>query len=210
MARYIDRRLDVDARATRARLRWAPRERLEIVRRMPFLIENLKTEPLEWNLRNRAALKEVRMRNNLRLHRLLVVHEAEISALFTEALLGRDGKERFPRYQGVSASDHQWNHRLVLRQLMNAVRTREKAVFTAYCRDLAHRRFEQGFEASEVTGALEELNRICVLVLRQDPQTADLVGEIDDDVTMTLRFGADQVQDEFDRLTSSGHSRPAA
>jgi nucleoside-diphosphate-sugar epimerase len=200
MARYVDQRMNVDTSRTRAILGWAPRPRLEVLRRMPFLIENLQTEPLEWNLRNRAAMKEVRLRNNLRLHRLLLAHEAEIRALFTEALLGPGGRDRFPGYQKVSASDHQWHHRLILRQLMNAVRTREKAVFTAYCRDLAERRFEQGFEAAEVCAALDELDRICLSVLRRDPEGASLAAELQDDVTMTLRFGADQVQDVFERL----------
>lgn len=200
MARYIDQRMDVDASRTRARLGWAPRPRLEVLRRMPFLIENLKTEPLEWNVRNREAMKEVRLRNNLRLHRLLLAHEAEISAVFTEALLGSRGCERFPRYQKVSPSDHQWHHRLILRQLMNAVRTCERAVFTAYCRDLAERRFEQGFQVSEVCAALDELNRICLMVLGRDPESAGLAGELQDDITMTLRFGCDQIQDVFERL----------
>jgi hypothetical protein len=211
MARYIDTRMEVDASRTRARLGWAPRPRLELLRRMPFLIENLKTEPLEWNARNREAMKEVRLRNNLRLHRLLLAHEGEISALFTEALRGPHGHERFPRYQEVSASDHQWNHRLILRQLMNTVRTCEKGVFTAYCRDLAERRFEQGYQAAEVCAALDELNRICLTVLGRDPESAELASELQDDITMTLRFGSDQIQDVYERLGSAdaaGSGRP--
>ena len=38
---------DVDASRTRQRLDWAPRPRLEILRRMPFLVENLKTDPID-------------------------------------------------------------------------------------------------------------------------------------------------------------------
>ena len=38
---------------------------------------------------------------------------------------------------------------------MNAIRTREKAVFMSYCRDLAERRFSQGFRAEEVCYALK-------------------------------------------------------
>ena len=49
MARYIDLEMTIDASRTRASLGWAPRPRLELLRRLPFLIENLKTDPLEWN-----------------------------------------------------------------------------------------------------------------------------------------------------------------
>ena len=47
----------IDASATRARLDWAPRPRLAIVRRLPFLIENMKTDPVQWHRLNREAMK---------------------------------------------------------------------------------------------------------------------------------------------------------
>ena len=84
MARYIDLKMTIDASRTRARLGWAPRPRLELLRRLPFLIENLKTDPLEWNLQEPRrdeggplplepaappAPREVRGRRDLRLPR---------------------------------------------------------------------------------------------------------------------------------------------
>ena len=200
MARYIDQRMDVDASRTRARLGWAPRPRLEVLRRMPFLIENLKTEPLEWNVRNREAMKEVRLADNLRLHRLLLAHERGDQRRVHGGAPRISRTRAVPRLPEGQPSDHQWNHRLILRHLMNAVRTCERAMFTAYCRDLAERRFEQGFQVSEVCAALDELNRICLMVLGRDPESAGLAGELQDDITMTLRFGCDQIQDVFERL----------
>ncbi|HMB08082.1 MAG TPA: hypothetical protein VKP69_30675, partial [Isosphaeraceae bacterium] len=52
MARYIDLRMTVNAGWSRGVLGWEPRPRLEILRRMPFLIENLKMEPLEPTVRS--------------------------------------------------------------------------------------------------------------------------------------------------------------
>ena len=46
MGPMIDRRLEVDARGSQERLRWAPRERLGIVRRLPFLLENRRSAAL--------------------------------------------------------------------------------------------------------------------------------------------------------------------
>jgi hypothetical protein len=81
---------------------------------------------------------------------------------------------------------------------MNAVRTTDRAVFVAYCRDLAEHRFHQGFRPIEVCGALEELNRLCLTVLRRDPEAATLRAELLDHVTMTLRWGCDQAQEVFE------------
>jgi nucleoside-diphosphate-sugar epimerase len=57
MARYIDTEMRVDASATRQRLRWEPRPDLSILARLPFLIENMRTDPARWHARNREAMR---------------------------------------------------------------------------------------------------------------------------------------------------------
>jgi nucleoside-diphosphate-sugar epimerase len=207
MARYIDLAMRVDASRTRDRLGWAPRPRLEMLRRIPFLVDNLKTYPLEWHRRNQAALKTLDVPVNLKIHWLLEKHHAEIIREFNALLTGAEGQRRFKSYQQVSAEEHAWHHQLVLRQLMNAVRTRERALFRAYCRDLAQRRFVQGFGAAEVCGVLELLNLVCFRVLRRDPEAKELRQAILDYVTTTLRFGCDEAQEVFE-LMQAGRLRP--
>jgi hypothetical protein len=200
MARHIDQRLTVDARETRRLLDWAPRPRLEILRRLPFLIENYKSDPLEWHRRNRAAMKGVTVRANLRIHQLLEKHGDAISDAYTARLTGHEGRQRFPSYQTVAQDEHEWNHRLVLGMLVNAVRTRDRAVFVDYCRALAQRRHQQGFGRDEVAGALDLLNDICVDTVSRDPEASDLEKHVFEHVTMTLRLGMDAIEEAFDDL----------
>jgi len=198
MARYIDLSLAVDAGRTRQRLGWSPLPRLAIIRRMPFLIENYKTDPIEWNRRNQAALKTVRLRSFLRLHGLLEHHEGVIQELFTARLLDPAAQERFPSYRRFSLEEHRWNHRLILQRLMDSVRTRERAVFMTYCRDLAERRRQQGFSETELCGALETLNAVCVEVLGRDPESRGLQQAMHDYITTTVQFGIDQIQELYE------------
>jgi len=209
MARYIDQALTIDASRTRALLDWAPRPRLEILRRMPFLIENLKTDPLEWNLKNRAAMKKVRIPSHLRLYRLLEAHEEEIVERYHADLVGPRGPVRFATYQKVSPEDHAWNHRVVLRHLMNAVRTRDKGVLVAYCRDLAERRQGQGFHSDELCAALDLLSTVCFRVLRKDRETDGMRQEMLDLIAMPLRFGCDQVQEVFEQRAAEAARPPS-
>jgi nucleoside-diphosphate-sugar epimerase len=207
MARYIDEQMTIDAAGTRAALGWAPRPRLDVVRRLPFVLENRKMDPIEWNRANRAAMKEVHLETNLRIFALLKKHAHEIAAEFTEALTGPEGRERFPSYQQVSGDEHHWNHTLILRHLMNAVRTRERSILVSYCRDLAERRFRQGFQSREVCDALRELNRICFKALRRDPEAAGLRSDIYEHVTMTLTWGCDEAQQVFEHLEARCQAR---
>lgn len=200
MVRYIDASLTIDASRTRRRLGWEPRDRLDLTRRMPFLVENMKTEPVEWHRRNRAAMKQVQMRTHLRIHRLLEKNHDRIRSLFIAALTGPEGARRFPSYQSVKPEILAWRFTVVLRHLMNAVRTGDKGVFTAYCRDLAAKRFEEGFEAHEVCGAITELDRVCVACILEDPESEGLEGKLRDHLSMTIQFGCDQIHEIFEDL----------
>ncbi len=210
MADYIDLSLTVDARRTRARLGWSPRERLDVIRRLPFLIENYKTNPFEWYHRNREALKLPNIRPNLKIYRLLEHHEEDLRDRFHALLSSPEGQTHLSHYQQVDREEHSWHHRLFIRNLMNAIRTREKGVFMAYCRDLAERRFAQGYELDELLYVISSLNRICVDLLRHDPAAADLEQAIHDHVTVTIQFGLDQVSETYELLTAGRSSDASA
>ena len=100
----------------------------------------------------------------------------------------------------MSEHDHRWNHTLILRHLMNAVRTRERSILVSYCRDLAERRFQQGFQTREVCEALRELNRIVYKRLLRDPEAAGMKADLYEHVTMTLTWGCDEAQQVFEHL----------
>ncbi|HEY3380345.1 MAG TPA: NAD(P)-dependent oxidoreductase [Vicinamibacterales bacterium] len=196
----VDGVLAVDARQTRRRLEWAPRPRLEILRRMPFLIENRKIDPAKWAEMNRTAVAELPIPASLKIYWLLEQHQERIIRDFNDLLTGPLRQARFSRYRALTSAQHEWNHRVVLRQLMNAVRTEDRGVFMAYCQDLANQRCKEGFAANEVCGALEALNLVCWRVLRLDPESKGLRQPIFDTITSTLRSGCDQVQEAFEVL----------
>jgi nucleoside-diphosphate-sugar epimerase len=172
MADYIDTRMAADGRRTRALLGWEPRQRLLVLRRLPFLVLNLRSDPGEWGRRNQAAMKAVRLQKHLILHGLLRAHAATIAARFREALLGDEGRKRFPGLRRLGEAEHPGNrHGFALRHLIDAVGTGERTEFVAYLR-----------------------------TLRQDPESANLRAEIHDHLLMTLRWGCDQVQDVYEHL----------
>jgi nucleoside-diphosphate-sugar epimerase len=205
MARYVDKELTVDASRTRQRLGWFPRRRLDILYRLPFLIENFKYDRIEWTRRNRDAMKQVRVRPNLKIHSLLQKHKQEIVQECTAAL-----KRRYPRYQDLNEREHRWNHRLILRNLFNAIRMRMKIDFMSYCRDLAERRLEEGFTAEELVGALETVDEVCVQTLMMDEEADDMKPYLYACISMTIRFGIDQVLETYERIYETEGSGPGS
>jgi hypothetical protein len=131
-------------------------------------------------------------------------HHDQIRQRFIEQqLLGPDGPTHLPHYQDVPAQILEWRFTVILRHLLNAVRTGEKGLFTAYCRDLAEKRFEDNFGPIEVCRALVRLDKTCLQVLREDPETEGLEGALHDHLTMTVQFGCDQVLETYEELTGA-------
>lgn len=195
MAGYVDQQMTIDASRSRARLDWRPRKRRELIARLPFLLENRKADHVEWTRVNRDAMKMVRPRPCLAIHALLQKHQEEIIQRYTDEL-----RENVPRYQDLGTKDHEWNHRLILRQLCTAVRINERADFISYCSDLAARRLDQGFRPEDLIRALEILNQLCLDVVREDPEGQELTGYLNAHISMTVRFGIDRVKDTCERL----------
>ena len=195
MAQCIDRRLDVDATRTRARLGWAPRERLRIVRRMPFLIQNRKDHPREWLRRNHVAARRVRLRVSTRIQAALAGHEATVLRRFDEWLRDPSQSHRFTAYLDCSPTHLEEQHNLILGQLLCTIRTGEKGIFMNCCRALAERWREQGLPLEQLEAALDSLGQVCVATLREAPEAAGLEPALHDHLTMTFQFAIDAVRE---------------
>ncbi len=200
MGRYIDLRLDTDGRRTRERIGWAPNPRLFILRRIPFLLENLRANPLEWHSRNLAAIESMRVEPNLALYHLLQEHDGDMfQASMKRFLDPRDGAPLL-RYQEMDPDELRWAKRQLFLQFRNAIRTADRTVFRSYCRELATRRYTQGFTCQEVCAAMELERHVIISTLRGDPRTTRLVGDLNERVFSTFAAGIDEIQDVYEEL----------
>ena len=201
MVGMIDRRLTVDASRTRHRLGWAPRARLGMLRRMPFLVEHRKTYPTEWHRRNHAAMRRVRRHENLRIHQLLEVRAESICAKTTDRMLTGPRTGVFGAYHRLSRDALYAQHRQLVEELMMAVRTAEKGIFFEACRELAARWREHGLGPEDICAGLEALHDACLSALCDDPKDAHWAGALRDHVSMTFQFGVDGVHEAFEQST---------
>jgi len=204
MGRYIDERLNIDAHRTRERLGWQPNPRLHVLRRIPFMVENFRADPLEWHHRNLMAIESLRVEPNLALYHLLSEHAEGILAASMAHFRDAEKGLGLKRYLDLGTDELLWAKRQLYLNLRNAVRTADKTVFRSYCRELAERRFRQGFSGAEVVKAFQAEREIALGVLRSDPRTAPLAPAIDQHVAATFAVGIDDLEDVFERLSGDG------
>ena len=199
MGRCIDRKLAVDASRTRSRLAWAPTERLGILRRMPFLVQNRKTYPDEWLKRNHVAPRRTRLRASTRIHALLAAREDAVCARLEEVLRHPVRSHRFPAYLGCTPEHLEERHRLLMAQLLCAIRTGDKGVFKNCCWAMAEHWREEGRPLEELWGGLECLDLVCLEALRKLPEAAGLEEALNDHISMTVHFAIDAVHEVNER-----------
>lgn len=203
MGAYIDTRMTTDARHTRELLGWKPNPRLALVRRIPFLLENLRVDPLEWNQRNLAAMKAVRVATHLQLFHLLDAHEDRLVKVCSDAVLAEGAMGRLPSYAVLPRADLDWSSRTTFLALKNAIRTRDHGVFRAYCRDIAERRYGQGFACREVLDILRLKRDLCLEELSRDPETVPVRERLDKTVRTNFSLGLDEVVDVYEALSGT-------
>lgn len=198
MGAMIDRRLAVDGSRTRDVVGWAPNPRLGIVRRMPFLIQNRKSFPAEWQGHNHAALKSVRFHENLRVHRLLEAEAPRLIDELTDYMLDPARTHRFPAMRRLGRETLLVDSGTILEALLDSVRTGDKSIFRVACQELAKRRRKDGITLDEMTSALDALNDLSVLFLTTKRSDAGWSLALYDHMTMTAQFGVDAVYDVFE------------
>jgi hypothetical protein len=111
-----------------------------------------------------------------------------------------EGRALLPSYQNLPAEEWAWYQKLIFRSLLNSIRTREKGIFMAYCRDLAEWRYQQDFSLDEVCQALTTLDRVCLATLNGSPGPGVLPQDLHDYISTTIQFGIDQIQEVYEYL----------
>ncbi|RLE36066.1 MAG: hypothetical protein DRJ61_01695 [Acidobacteria bacterium] len=209
MARYLDQQLVVDASQTRRRLDWATRPRFNILRRMPFLVENLRTQPLRWTEVNHAAMRKEDSGYGLKIHWLLEKHQDEICRREVETLLSKDTDPTFGTYQRFDRQEITVKVLGAIRNLRRTIRTREMEPVGGHCRGVARDRFQEGFSVEEVCAAFSSLGAIAIETLKEDDPPPKLERALTERITMAIQFGIDEVLDEYETLTT-GDNNPCA
>ncbi|MCP5102662.1 MAG: NAD-dependent epimerase/dehydratase family protein [bacterium] len=198
MIKYLDWKLDVDASYTRETLSWQPTPRLHILRRLLFMIEKLKSDPIEWHRKNAAALEKVSLRPNLLIYEILVKLKEEIIADIRQTVLNPANSSHFPNYRKMDKNTLDWHAGIIYQLLTSSVRNNDRMLLLDYVRDISNIRFREGYSAREVSKALSDIGDIISSKLYQEPELKELDMEVHDYITMTVQLMIDEVEDAFE------------
>jgi hypothetical protein len=209
MRHYVDKRLEVDNRRTRECLGWVPNPRFRIERRLPFLIERLKSEPFEWLARNTAILTRQPLRPDLRIFHALLDGEDQVVRAVARRL-DRDATGPWNGLRRMEPPEREWYVRLLYRLLLSSVQNSNRMLLLNYLSMTARRRFELGFTGDELSQLLDVLREETREWLARRRELAGFERELHADITVPLDLGKDEVLDQWEHRQAGGEeSLPA-
>ncbi len=201
MIKYVDTTLEVDTSYTRAQLLWKPIPRFHVERRLLFLIEYMKSNPVEWHRINQEAILKRRIFSpNLKIYETMVTLENNIILGIMEEIYSKDNEERFLKYKKLSTKEIENRIRVVYSMLKTAVRTEDRVHGLSYASDLARKRFKEDMEAHEVIDAIQFISNNVIQILLDQNELKDMKQRIYDEIMMTTQLIVDEIEDSFDRL----------
>ncbi|MBK7702242.1 MAG: NAD(P)-dependent oxidoreductase [bacterium] len=200
MMRYIDRELRVDASRTHALLGWEPTPRYDLRRRLLILVENMKSHPELWRLRNEAAIVHVAQRPNLVMYNHLRRRRESI-------ILGVVGAIRLEQrgytcrdYERMTEATLQAYVALFFEVLVSAMRTRDHAPVRTYARILAYHRKRRGFALEHVCRAIHAFRDVIRDNLSGIADPVVTPALINEYVDLSLQLALDEIEETYAQL----------
>lgn len=204
MRHYIDLQLNVDNSRSCSLMDWSANPRHLIERRLPFLVERLKSEPFIWHARNMAAMRRDAVRPSFRIYTALSEAEDEIIDSLVECVTAPDASTLYPHYQQLDKAQLIWFVKLVYQLLLASIHTSNRMLILNYFEISAMSRYEAGFTVDEMTRLMTQLNDTVMQHLRKDEELIPFSKELYDCVSMPIEFGKDEIEEQYQLFLHKG------
>ena len=205
MMRYIDKRMKIDAWATQDRLGWSPKRRYHILRRLPYLIENMTRKAPAWERRNLAMTKQaVAERPGLRIYNAMAEVKKSVIEAFIACITADTNKDLFPHYCALDPAELQLRAELAYQMLESSIRMGDHSSLFSYANHLARCRLLEGIGREELSGALEHLAAHLETALATHPGLAGLRKNIYLLIGLKMQIMLDEIEETYENLSREG------
>ncbi len=199
MTKYIDLKLTTDATYTMKTLNWEPSPRRLIERRLLYLVEHLRSLPIEWYSRNQVALKiHSAERPNLLISNALMAYQNDVvDEIFAHIFYNKE-KELYLHYQLMNSDYLTWYINVIYNLIVTSVRTGNRLSLVNYVHSLAIMRKREGFNPNEVCQAIIDSGTIIINKLISLPELTKYEGRIHDTIGLSIQMMVDEIRDTYD------------
>jgi hypothetical protein len=196
MLSHVDRKLNVDASQTYRLLDWSPNPRHALERRIRYLVEHFKTEPLAWHSTNLRASRKERERPELRIYHMLTMIEEPVSAAALDAVLVKDDKHS-ARLRAIDRKEALEFARMLYRLLLTSIHSGNTMLLRNYFEISSTGRIAAGYGYDELIALLKALNDAVLLDAAGWDEPRPSKTTMHHCITTPIEFAIDEI--EFQR-----------
>jgi len=201
----IDKRMKIDAWASQDRLGWSPKRRYHILRRLPYLIENMKRNPSVWERRNLAMTKQtVEERPGLKIFNAMAEVKDAVIEAFVVYITADRNKGPYPHYCALDPAELRLRAELACQMLETSIRLGDHSSLFSYANYLARCRLLEGIGRDELTGAIEHLAALLETALATHPGLEGLRKRIYLEIGLKMQIMLDEIEETYENLSLDG------
>ena len=200
MAGYIDKKLSVDASATCKALNWKPTPRYHILRRLLFLTEKMNSHPNNWTFRNEVLIRKVAFRKSTEIYDILSELRESLVDKIIQEVIKPENEQCFPNYRKMYRELLKWYITLNYQLVAATVRSRDRSIIPIYAREIAFKRYMDGFKAEEVKDIMLLIGKTMKESLLTRPELKGSKRKVDDYIILTSQLAADEFEDAYEIL----------
>ena len=203
MMKYIDKKLIVENGETSKALNWEPIRRLDVLRRLLFMIEHKRNNPVEWSYRNEAMLTKIAYRPNIIMYDdLIELRTTLIDKMVVYLILSPDSRLRFPNFRKTDVKELKWIVTLFYQLMAMTIKSKDRQLIKNYTQIFTYRWYRNHYDIIEITDFLQTLVSIIkdMVISKNYQKKAKL--EIYDYINIVLQLTIDEAEDYFELLKS--------
>ncbi len=198
MLKYLDLKLDTDASYTRQVLSWEPLARLNLMRRLMFLLARMKSNPLEWQVKNEAALRHISVRTNLLIYEVLSRDKEKLVNIIAARVNSEGNTVDLSHYQHMDIQELNLILLTLYNVLASTILNGDRSLIINYMDDLARPRFAEGFTADEISAMLEIFSEIISNHLLHSTDYHFTKQVLYDHISIPIQLAQDEIAEKYD------------
>ncbi len=198
MLKYLDLKLDTDASYTTQALGWEPLARLHINRRLMFLLAKMKSNPMEWQIKNEAALRHISVRTNLLIYEVLIRDKERLVNKMVQRVNSESNTVDLSHYQHMDIQELNLVLLTLFNVLASTILNGDRSLIINYTDDIALPRFEEGFTGAEISTLLGMIAEIIDNHLLQSKDYHFSKQDLYDHISVPLQLAQDEIAEKYD------------
>jgi nucleoside-diphosphate-sugar epimerase len=202
MMRYIDKKLVVNARHTNETLSWETSPRNDVLRRLLFMIENMKNHFIDWTVKNETALNRITTRFNVKAYAVMMRHRDFIIDKMVDHVHSTTNGDQYRHYRDMDKLILKWYLTMLYQLMATSIKVGDRILLRKYIQAIALRRYKTGFSVKEVTNFLTDFERVIKSELLIDPEAQETREQLFTAINISIQLSIDEVEESFELFAS--------